>query len=136
MHGAIIGGMSDRQVITSPAAPRAIGPYSPAIRANGFIFVSGQVAVDPATNTLLPDADIRQQTSRVLKNLDAILQAAGATLHDVVKTTVYLSDMDEFVAMNEVYQTFFTAEPPARSTVEVRRLPRDVKVEIDVIAAV
>ncbi|MGH9506025.1 MAG: Rid family detoxifying hydrolase, partial [Terriglobales bacterium] len=102
--------MSDRHVITSPAAPRAIGPYSPAIRANGFIFVSGQVAVDPATNTLLPDADIRQQTSRVLKNLDAILQAAGATLHDVVKTTVYLSDMDEFVAMNEVYQTFFTPE--------------------------
>lgn len=127
--------MSERQVISSPAAPRAIGPYSPAIRANGFIFVSGQVAVDPATNALLPEADIRQQTGQVLKNIAAVLQAAGATLHDVVKTTVYLSDMDEFVDMNAVYQTFFGPEPPARSTVEVRRLPRDVKVEIDVIAA-
>ncbi|MGH9533759.1 MAG: Rid family detoxifying hydrolase [Terriglobales bacterium] len=128
--------MSDRQVITTAAAPRAIGPYSPAVRANGFIFVSGQVAVDPATNALLSEADIRAQTERVLKNIQAVLQAGGATLHDVVKTTVYLADMTDFVAMNEVYQTFFGGEPPARSTVEVRRLPRDVKVEIDVIAAV
>ncbi len=127
--------MSDRQVIHSSAAPRAIGPYSPAVRANGFIFVSGQVPVDPATNALLPEADIRAQTERVLKNIEALLQAAGVTMHNVVKTTVFLADMTEFVAMNEVYQTFFGPEPPARSTVEVRRLPRDVKVEIDVIAS-
>ncbi|HZT73873.1 MAG TPA: RidA family protein [Terriglobales bacterium] len=126
--------MSSRQVIASSEGPNAIGPYSQAIRANGFIFVSGQVAIDPATNALIPDADIRAQTERVLKNIQGILHGAGSSMHDVVKTTVYLADLGEFVAMNEVYQTFFGAEPPARSTVEVRRLPRDVKIEIDVIA--
>lgn len=126
--------MSSRQVISSPLGPKAIGPYSQAIRANGFIFVSGQVAINPATNALLPDADIRAQTERVLKNIEAILQGAGSSMHAVVKTTVYLSDLGEFVPMNETYQGFFGPEPPARSTVEVRRLPRDVKIEIDVIA--
>lgn len=126
--------MSSRQVIASSEGPNAIGPYSQAIRANGFIFVSGQVAINPATNALIPDADIRAQTERVLKNIQGILRGAGAGMHEVVKTTVYLADLGDFVAMNEVYQTFFGAEPPARSTVEVRRLPRDVKIEIDVIA--
>ena len=126
--------MSSRQVIASSEGPNAIGPYSQAIRANGFIFVSGQVAINPATNALIPDADIRAQTERVLKNIQGILRGAGAGMQEVVKTTVYLADLGDFVAMNEVYQTFFGAEPPARSTVEVRRLPRDVKIEIDVIA--
>lgn len=126
--------MSSRQVISSPEGPKAIGPYSQAVRANGFIFVSGQVAINPATNALISDTDIRAQTERVLKNIQAILQGAGSGMHEVVKTTVYLADLGDFVAMNETYQTFFGPEPPARSTVEVRRLPRDVKIEIDVIA--
>jgi 2-iminobutanoate/2-iminopropanoate deaminase len=122
-----------REVISTHDGPRAIGPYSQAIKANGFVFVSGQVAIDPVTNTLV-SGDIAFQTDRVLKNLSGILQAAGTALDKVVRSTVFLKNMNDFSAMNEVYGKFFTAAPPARSTVEVARLPKDVLVEIDVIA--
>ena len=119
--------------IQTDRAPQAIGPYSQAIKANGFVFASGQIALDPATMQIV-DGGIREQTDRVLRNLAAVLEAAGSSLARVVKTTVFLADMNEFAAMNEVYGSFFSEVPPARSTVEVKRLPRDVRVEIDVIA--
>lgn len=122
-----------REVISTPNAPKAIGPYSQAIRANGFLFISGQVCFDPATGNLI-SGGIQEQTEQVIKNLSAILQAAGSGLDKVVKTTVYLKNMSEFAQMNEVYGRFFPSAPPARSTVEVARLPKDVAVEIDVIA--
>jgi 2-iminobutanoate/2-iminopropanoate deaminase len=122
-----------KQVIATDKAPRAIGPYSQAIRANGFVFVSGQVAFDPATGYLV-EGGVTQQTARVMENLRAVLESAGSSLDKVVKTTVYLKSMEDFGKMNEIYGRFFPAEPPARSTVEVARLPRDVRVEIDVIA--
>lgn len=122
-----------REAVSTPNAPRAIGPYSQAIKANGFIFVSGQVAFDPATGNLI-SGGIEQQTEQVMKNLSAILQAAGSSWDKVVKTTVFLKNMSEFGQMNEVYGKFLKNAPPARSTVEVARLPRDVSVEIDVIA--
>jgi 2-iminobutanoate/2-iminopropanoate deaminase len=122
-----------RDVISTDDGPRAIGPYSQAIRANGFVFVSGQVAIDPATQQVI-DGDVAIQTDRVLKNLSAILQAAGSGLEKVVRSTVFLKNMGDFTAMNEVYGRYFSAMPPARSTVEVARLPKDVLVEIDVIA--
>ena len=122
-----------RDVISTKDAPQAIGPYSQAIRANGFVFVSGQVAIDPATQQVL-SGDVEAQTDRVLKNLSAILNAAGSSLEKVVRSTVFLKNMGEFAAMNEVYGRYFNANPPARSTVEVARLPKDVLVEIDVIA--
>jgi 2-iminobutanoate/2-iminopropanoate deaminase len=122
-----------RDVISTPAAPKAIGPYSQAIRANGLVFVSGQVAFDPATQQIIV-GDIAAQTDRVIKNLSAILAAAGTGLDKVVRSTVFLKNMGDFAAMNEVYGKYFTAAPPARSTVEVARLPKDVLVEIDVIA--
>lgn len=122
-----------REAVSTPNAPKAIGPYSQAIKANGFVFVSGQVAFDPATGNLI-SGGIEQQTEQVLKNLSAILQAAGSGFDKVVKTSVFLKNMSEFIQMNEVYAKFFTGTPPARSTVEVARLPRDVSVEIDVIA--
>ena len=122
-----------REAISTPSAPQAIGPYSQAIRANGFVFVSGQVCFDPAIGSLI-SGGIDKQTEQVLKNLSAILQAAGSGLDKVVKSTVYLKNMSEFAQMNEVYAKFFPGAPPARSTVEVARLPRDVSVEIDVIA--
>ena len=122
-----------REVISTPNAPKAIGPYSQAIRANGFLFVSGQVCFDPATGNLI-SGGIQEQTEQVIKNLSAILQAAGSGLDRVVKTTVYLKNMSEFAQMNEVYGKFFPSAPPARSTVEVARIPKDVAVEIDVIA--
>ena len=122
-----------RDVISTSDGPRAIGPYSQAIKANGFVFVSGQVAIDPVTNTLL-SGDIGFQTDRVLKNLRGILAAAGSSLDKVVRATVFLKNMNDFAAMNEVYGKYFTSAPPARSTVEVARLPKDVLVEIDVIA--
>jgi 2-iminobutanoate/2-iminopropanoate deaminase len=124
-----------REAVSTPNAPKAIGPYSQAIKANGFVFVSGQVAFDPATGNLI-SGGIEQQTEQVIKNLSAILQAAGTGLDKVVKTTVFLKNMSEFAQMNEVYAKFFKSSPPARSTVEVARLPRDVSVEIDVIALV
>ena len=120
-------------VIATPKAPAAIGPYSQGIRANGFLFLSGQVALDPASGKLV-DGDIRVQTERVLKNLEAVLAAAGSSLQAVVKTTVFLADFNDFAVMNEVYARFFPENPPARATVEVARLPRDSRVEIDLIA--
>jgi len=122
-----------RDVISTKDAPQAIGPYSQAIRANGFVFVSGQVAIDPATQQVI-GGDVAAQTDRVLKNLSAILNASGSGLEKVVRSTVFLKDMGDFSAMNEVYGHYFKAKPPARSTVEVARLPKDVLVEIDVIA--
>jgi 2-iminobutanoate/2-iminopropanoate deaminase len=122
-----------REVIATKDAPQAIGPYSQAIKAAGWVFVSGQVAIDPATTNVI-SGGIAEQTERVLRNLQAILQAAGTGLENVVKTTVYLKNMSEFAAMNEVYGKFWKSSPPARATVEVARLPKDVLVEIDVIA--
>jgi 2-iminobutanoate/2-iminopropanoate deaminase len=122
-----------REVISTKDGPQAIGPYSQAIRAGGFIFVSGQVAIDPATQQVI-SGDIAAQTERVLKNLSAILTAAGSGLRNVVRSTVLLKNMSDFTLMNEVYGRFFNLAPPARTTVEVARLPRDVLVEIDVIA--
>ena len=122
-----------REVISTDGAPKAIGPYSQAIRAGGLLFTSGQVAIDPATQEVVA-GDIGEQTERVLKNLAAILQASGSSLETVVRCTVFLKNMGDFAAMNEVYGRYFRQAPPARSTVEVARLPKDVLVEIDVIA--
>jgi 2-iminobutanoate/2-iminopropanoate deaminase len=122
-----------RDVIATPEAPQAIGPYSQAIRAAGLIFTSGQVAIDPATQQVVA-GDVSAQTERVLKNLSVILQASGSTLEKVLRCTVFLKNMGDFAAMNEVYGRYFKHAPPARSTVEVARLPKDVLVEIDVIA--
>ena len=122
-----------RDVIATKDGPQAIGPYSQAIRANGFVFVSGQVAIDPATQQVVA-GDVAVQTDRAMKNLAGILKAAGSGLDKVVRSTVFLKNMGDFAAMNEVYGRYFKSEPPARSTVEVARLPKDVLVEIDVIA--
>ena len=122
-----------REVISTKDAPQAIGPYSQAIKANGFIFVSGQVAIDPATQQVVT-GDVAAQTDRVLKNLAGILTAAGSGLEKVVRCTGFLKNMGDFAAMNEVYGKYFSSAPPARSTVEVARLPKDVLVEIDVMA--
>jgi 2-iminobutanoate/2-iminopropanoate deaminase len=122
-----------RDVISTSDAPKAIGPYSQGIRANGFVFVSGQVAIDPSTQQVVV-GDVSAQTEQVIKNLSSILKAAGTSLDQVVRSTVFLKSMNDFAAMNEVYGKFFTSSPPARSTVEVSRLPKDVLVEIDVIA--
>lgn len=124
-----------RDVVITEHAPQAIGPYSQAIKAGGFVFVSGQIPIDPSTG-LIPQSDVSAQTERVLNNLKAILTAAGTSLDNVVKTTVFLKSMGDFAAMNEVYSRFWRKAPPARSTVEVSRLPKDVLVEIDVIALV
>jgi 2-iminobutanoate/2-iminopropanoate deaminase len=122
-----------RQVIATNDAPKAIGPYSQAIKANGLIFVSGQIAFDPATQQII-EGDVAAQTERVLQNLAAILKVAGSSLAQVVKTSVFLKSMSDFAAMNEVYARHFPGDPPARSTVAAAGLPRDVLVEIDVIA--
>lgn len=122
-----------RDVISTDKGPKAIGPYSQGIRANGFVFLSGQIPLDPATQQIV-EGDIQVQTERVLKNIQGILADSGTSLEKVVKTTVFLKNMAEFAAMNEVYGKYFTANPPARSTVEVARLPKDVSVEIEVIA--
>jgi 2-iminobutanoate/2-iminopropanoate deaminase len=124
-----------RQAVAAPGAPKAIGPYSPALRAGNLLFLSGQIPLDPATGTLV-DGDIAAQTERVMRNVAALLAAGGAGFEHVVRTTVFLLDMNEFAAMNEVYARFVADPPPARSTVQVARLPRDVRVEIDVIAVV
>jgi 2-iminobutanoate/2-iminopropanoate deaminase len=128
-----------REVIATPNAPQAIGPYSQAIRANGFIFTSGQIPLDPSTQQIVAGG-VAAQTEQALANLEAILKASGSGLDKVVRTTVYLKDMNEFAAMNEVYARFFSQSgpqpAPARSTVEVARLPKDVRIEIDAIALV
>ncbi len=122
-----------REIISTEHGPKAIGPYSQAVKANGFVFTAGQVALDPATGSVV-GTEIKAQTERVMENLKGIVEAAGSTMHKVVKTTVFLKDMNDFVAMNEVYARYFPAAPPARSTVEVSRLPKDVRVEIEVVA--
>ena len=128
-----MGEASVKDIIATTNAPQAIGPYSQATKANGLIFTAGQIALNPATGQVV-DGGIAAQTERVLENLKGVLEAAGSSLHKVVKTTVFLKDMGDFSAMNEVYARYFTAAPPVRSTVEVARLPKDVRVEIDVIA--
>ena len=122
-----------RQAIAAPGAPKAIGPYSPAIRAGNLLFLSGQIPIDPASGELV-DGDIAAQTAQVMRNICALLGAAGAGVEHLVRTTVFLADMDEFAAMNECYARFLVDPPPARATVQVARLPRDVRVEIDAIA--
>jgi 2-iminobutanoate/2-iminopropanoate deaminase len=122
-----------REVIATKDAPQAIGPYSQAIKAAGLVFCSGQIALDPASGTIVA-GDAAQQTERALQNLAAVLAAAGSGFDRVVKTTVFLKSMGDFAAMNEVYGRYFKTAPPARSTVEAARLPKDVLVEIDVIA--
>ena len=124
-----------KERVQTDKAPKAIGPYSQAIKANGMLFASGQVPIDPATGEIL-QGTIGEQTERVLKNLRAVLEAAGTSLDRVVKTTVFLADMNDFAEMNAAYGAFFTDVAPARSTVEVSRLPKDARVEIDVIALV
>jgi 2-iminobutanoate/2-iminopropanoate deaminase len=124
-----------REVISTDGAPEAIGPYSQAIRAGGLLFTSGQVAIDPATQQIIV-GDVSTQTDRVLKNLSAVLQASGSSLEQVVRCTVFLKNMGDFAAMNKVYGKYFKQAPPARSTVEVARLPKDALVEIDAIALV
>jgi 2-iminobutanoate/2-iminopropanoate deaminase len=122
-----------RDAISTANAPKAIGPYSQAIRAGNLLFLSGQIPLDPASGAIL-DGDITIQTERVFQNITAVLAAAGASFANVVRTTVFLADMNEFAAMNAVYAKYVVDPPPARSTVQVARLPRDVRVEIDVIA--
>jgi 2-iminobutanoate/2-iminopropanoate deaminase len=123
-----------RQAVSSDGAPKAIGPYSQAIRTGSLLFVSGQIPLDPATGQMV-SGDIAAETHRVFQNLREILKAGGATLDDVVRTTVYLADMNDFAAMNEVYATYFSSPAPARATVQVARLPKDARVEIDVVAS-
>lgn len=123
-----------REVVLTERAPKPIGPYSQAIKSNGFLFASGQVALDPKTGEIA-GADIAAQTDRVLQNVKGLVEAAGSTMHRVVKTTVYLKDMNDFSAMNEVYGKYFPAPHPARTTIQAARLPKDTLVEIEVIAA-
>src|SRR5512132_3061241 len=122
-----------RQAVATDQAPKAIGPYSQGIRASNLLFVSGQIPIDPETGNLI-QGDIASQTHRVFKNLTAILKAAGGSLDNVVRTTVFLADMGDFAAMNEVYAGYFASPAPARSTVQAARLPKDARIEIDVIA--
>ncbi len=121
-----------RSVISTDRGPKAIGPYSQAVKANGFVFVSGQIPLDPVTQQLV-EGGITRQTERVMENLKGIIEAAGSSLERTVKTTVYLADLGDFAAMNEVYGRYFKTDPPARATVEVARLPRDARVEIELI---
>jgi 2-iminobutanoate/2-iminopropanoate deaminase len=123
-----------RQAVASEQAPRAIGPYSQAIRAGSLLFVSGQIPIDPATGAMV-DGDISVQTRRVFANLEAILAAAGASFDHVVRATVYLADMNDFGTVNEIYGSYFSSPAPARATVQAARLPKDARVEIDVIAS-
>jgi len=122
-----------KQPIRTDRAPAAIGPYSQAVRAGEFIFISGQIPLDPATGEVVP-GDAAAQTDRVLHSIRGILDDSGATLQDVVKTTIFLADMDDFAVVNEVYGRYFDTEPPARATVQVARLPKDVRVEIEAVA--
>lgn len=127
--------MTKKEIITTAHAPAAIGPYSQAVRWNGMVFCSGQIPLDPATGEKV-EGGITKQTARVIENLKAVLEASGASLGSVLKTTVFMKDLSEFAAMNEVYAHYFGENPPARATVEASRLPRDVRVEIECVAAV
>lgn len=122
-----------KEIVATERAPRAIGPYSQAVRSGNFLFASGQIPIDPATGEFVAGG-ITEQTEQVMRNVSAILEAAGAGLQQVVKTTVFLADMEDFTAMNEVYGRFFGEDPPARATVQAARLPRDARVEIEAIA--
>jgi 2-iminobutanoate/2-iminopropanoate deaminase len=124
-----------REIVLTDRGPKPIGPYSQAIKANGFLFASGQVAIDPKTNEFI-GGDIKQQTERVLENVKGVLEASGSNLHHVVKTTVFLKDMNDFAAMNEIYGRYFTSAPPARSTVAAAGLPKNALLEIEVIALI
>lgn len=124
-----------KQIVTTPGAPRAIGPYSQAVRSGGLLFVSGQIPLDPESGQMV-EGGAAEQTARVLENLKAILEAAGSSLGRVLKTTVYLKDLGDFAAMNEVYARYFPGEAPARATLEVARLPREARVEIEAVAEV
>jgi 2-iminobutanoate/2-iminopropanoate deaminase len=124
-----------KETVKTDKAPGAIGPYSQAIKAGGMVFCSGQIPIDPATGEFVSE-DIGEQTEQVLRNLREVLKAAGTALENVVKTTVFLADMNDFVAMNEVYRRYFNENKPARATVQAARLPRDARVEIDCIAVV
>lgn len=125
--------MFSKKIIKTETAPQAIGPYSQAVEANGFVFVSGQIPLDPKTGNIVM-GDIREQTKWVMENGKAILAAAGCAMSDVVKSTIYLKDIGDFTPVNEMYGSYFAADPPARATVEVSRLPKDVAVEIDFVA--
>jgi len=122
-----------KEIVSTEKAPGAIGPYSQAIKANGMVFCSGQIPIDPATGNFVSDV-VAEQTEQVLKNLSEVLVAAGSSLDEVVKTTVFLADMNDFAEMNEVYSRFFSENKPARATVQAARLPRDARVEIECIA--
>ncbi len=130
-----VGQTAKKRAVESPDAPKAIGPYSQAIIANGFIFTAGQVGSDPKTGTLV-EGGIEAQTEQVLRNIEAVLKAAGSSFEDVVKTTVFLTDINDFAKMNEIYAKRFKAPFPARSTVQVAKLPRDAKIEIEAVAVV
>lgn len=121
-----------KEIISSDDAPKAIGPYSQAVKAGGLVFISGQIPIDPKTG-LVVHSDIKTQTKLVMENVKAIIAAAGCAMSDIVKTTIYLEDMDDFAVVNEVYGGYFPIDPPARATVEVSRLPKDVAIEIDFI---
>ena len=123
-----------KDIINSDRGPKPIGPYSQAVKINGLLYLSGQIPLDPKTNEMIA-GDIKAQTERVLENIKGILESAGSNLHHVIKTTVFLKDMNEFPSMNEVYAKYFTTAHPARSTVQVARLPKDASVEIEVIAS-
>jgi 2-iminobutanoate/2-iminopropanoate deaminase len=125
-----------RRVVQSPHAPRAIGPYSQAVVSDGWVFCSGQIALDPATAEMVGAGDVRLQARQVMRNLGGVLEGAGATFADVVKTTIFLADLADFAAVNEVYGAFFASDPPARATVQVAGLPRGALVEIDAIARI
>ena len=127
--------LAQQQVISTPGAPAAIGPYSQAIRVGNTLYLAGQIALDPATNQMIADRSIEAETRRVLDNLKAVVEAAGFAMSDIVTTTVFLADLNEFARMNAVYATYFPTNPPARATVQAARLPRDVKVEIVAMAA-
>ena len=125
----------DKEIVSTEKAPGAIGPYSQAVKTGNMVFCSGQIPIDPATGNFVSE-DVAEQTEQVLKNLSAVLEAAGTSLNGVVKTTVFLADMNDFVAMNEVYTKYFSENKPARATVQAARLPRDARVEIECIAVV
>lgn len=124
-----------KELVTAAGAPKAIGPYSPALKVGNMLFLSGSIPLDPASGQLV-DGGIKEQTTRVMENIKGLLAAAGADFHHIVRTTVFMVDLGEFAAMNEIYASYFSAPYPARSTVQVVKLPRDVRVEIDVIAVI
>jgi 2-iminobutanoate/2-iminopropanoate deaminase len=124
-----------RKIVKTDKAPAAIGPYSQAVIANGFLFASGQIPIDPQTNEII-EGGIKEQTEQVLKNITALLQSIELGLDRIVKTTVFLADMNDFTQMNEIYSKYFKTDPPARSTIQAARLPRDVRVEIEIVALV